>query len=104
MTRTLQEWQAVVRQAHSEDAVLEQVRKYLASLSEDEIAGLPESTRPVALESADDLMAYNLQLARAEVLGVGDGAARPLLRTMVLVLNEAASRIASMSLDLRPGN
>ena len=102
MKQPLQHWQSAVRHAPSEDAVLVQVRKYLASLSEDDIGCLPESARPVPLEAPDDLMAYNLQVARDELMGNGDAPAAGILREMVLVLNEAASRIANMSLDVPP--
>ncbi|MEO7742724.1 MAG: hypothetical protein ABIR98_07300 [Usitatibacter sp.] len=93
-----QYWQGRIRQATTEDAVLAVVTEFLDSLPHDGIAKLPESSRPHGLRGREEVIAHNVQVARDELLCDGPAEVRELLRAMAIVLTEASSRLANLSL------
>ena len=102
---TLEYWQQQMRSAPSQDALLEIVSKYLATLSTEQLNTLPESSRPGEITRTDDVAALNVQIARDELVYSGDAQVAALLRQMVVVLSEATHRISQFSIDahlLRP--
>jgi hypothetical protein len=101
----LEYWQRQMRSAPSQNALLEVVGKYLATLSHDQISTLPEGSRPRVIHQIDDVAALNVQVARDELVYAGDEQVAALLRQMVVVLTEATHRISQFSIDahlLRP--
>ena len=98
MRNTPQHWQARIRQASSEEAVLAIVREFVQSLPRDGLARLPASSRPDGVGARDEVIALNVQVARDELLCNGPAEVRELLREMVTVLTEASTRLSSLSL------
>jgi hypothetical protein len=91
-------WQARLRQAANEEAVLSVVREFVAALPRDDVAKLPPASRPDGLASRDAVIELNVQVARDELLYPGPPEARELLREMSIVLTEASTRLANLSL------
>src|SRR5262249_39113491 len=60
-------WQGQLDQADRPDAVLAVARDYLAQVSPEEVALLPEECRPMRLVDADDVANYAFELARNQV-------------------------------------
>ena len=72
---------------------------YLATLPREEVASLPESSRPVRLARPEDIAALNVQIARDELMYSGEEKVASLLREMVTVLSEATHRLAQFSVE-----
>jgi hypothetical protein len=93
-----QYWQSRIRQAATEEAVIEVISEFLDSLPRDGIAKLPESSRPGGITGPDEVIAHNVQVARDELLFTGPAEVRELLREMATVLTEGSARLGSLSL------
>ncbi|HXF77679.1 MAG TPA: hypothetical protein VN598_02365 [Usitatibacter sp.] len=59
-------WQGQLDKADRPEAVLVVARDYLAQVSPEEIAQLPEDCRPTRLVDADDVATYAFDLARRQ--------------------------------------
>ena len=88
-----------MRAAPSEEALLGIVGEYLATLSREQVLGLPPASRPGPIGDRDDVAALNVQVARAELMYEGDADTASLLREMVVVLTEATHRLSQISLE-----
>lgn len=97
----LQRWQNALRQAHNEAALVDVVADFLASLSAADVERLPAGARPVAIRGPEDVVAFNVEVARAELMFTGDAQIAALLRLILTVLTEAANRLASLSIEAR---
>ena len=53
------------------------------------------------MHDLDELAAFNLQVARDELMYSGDDQVRALLRAMLTVLSDATNRAAQFSLEAR---
>lgn len=86
-----------IRRAQSEQDVVQAVLAYVEALSADRLARLPEVCRPAGLRDREEIVAFNLELARRELVFDGGGDDARLLREMLAVMTEAASRFAQLS-------
>jgi hypothetical protein len=98
---TQQHWQNAVRQAPSEAALVAVVADFLHSLPAEDVERLPAYARPIAIRTAEDVAALNVQVAREELMFAGDARTAASLRLILTVLTEAANRLASMSIEAR---
>ncbi len=91
----MSKWQQRLNTATSEREVLSIVREYVATLSEGDIARLPEPCQPRRFESADDISAFALALSRHHC--VGDGATARLVLKIFEVVAHAEMRLMEMA-------
>ena len=87
--------------AEGPEALLAVTREFARSLDPDQLQTLPASARPNGMHDIDELAAFNLQVARDELMFSGDAQTRSLLRAMLTVLSEATNRAAQFSLEAR---
>ena len=93
---------ARIRRAQSEHDVATAVHDYIHGLSVEKLSRLPETCRPPAGAHRDEIVAYNVELARKELMFEGAEEDAALLREMLSVMTEAAQRFAQLSTDVRP--
>ena len=89
--------QVRIRRAQSEEDVVRAVHDYVRALEAQALARLPQPCRPENLRDRDDIVAFNVELARKELVFEGPGEDAMLLREMLSVMTEAASRFAQLS-------
>lgn len=92
--------QTRIRRAQSERDVTVAVLDYLRDIPLEALAPLPEQCRPAGLTERDDIVGFNLELARCELMFQGPEHSIALLREMLSVTSEAASRFAHLSAQL----
>jgi hypothetical protein len=88
-----QTWQQRIDAAHEEHDVVEVVREYLATLSHDEFAELPEPLRPRKVVDAADVATYALELARHEC---EDQDKLQLVQRITQMMSRASVRLAEI--------
>ena len=93
---------ARIRRAQSEQDVTAAVRDYIRGLAPDRLSRLPQACRPPEVTHRDEIVAYNVELARKELMFEGAEEDAALLRDMLSVMTEAAQRFAQLSTDVRP--
>lgn len=98
---TPKEWQSRIRLAKDEEAVLALAREYAESLPAERLDRLPPGCRPGPFAERDDVAAFNVHLAREELMFEGPEEDVAMLREMLLVMSEAALRLAQLSYDAR---
>jgi hypothetical protein len=94
------ECQSRIRDAAADQEIVRLVNAFVATIAPELIAMLPGDCRPHHLDDRDAIMAYNVQLARAELLC--DESAAPyaeVLRTILAVTTQAATRFTQLSSD-----
>lgn len=94
-------WQTRLRQAQSEDGVVTLVNEFVKGFSETEMSSIPGSIRPPVFANATEVAGYNVQVLRYELLFGGGAEIAALLKTIVIVLTEASTRLSSLSLEAR---
>ena len=100
----IDDWQRRIRAAPTPDGLLELVREFLGLLAPEQVGRLPPSSRPNGVRDIDELAAFNVQVAKDELMFEGDAATRALLRRMTTVLTEATNRGAQFSFEGRTLN
>ena len=86
-------WQERLDAATAEADVVDVVRDYLATLSPQEFAYLPENLRPGKIVDANDITTYAFELVRYECQD--DGAQR-LVQRLANVLSRASIRLSEI--------
>jgi len=83
-------WQGQLDHATRPEAVLAVARDYLAQVSPEEIAQLPEDCRPQRLVDADDVATYALELARRQA----SPDAPEILNKLAAFFSDASTRLS----------
>ncbi len=91
----MSKWQQRLNAAISEREVLSIVREYVATLSEGDIARLPEPCQPHRFECGEDIKAFTLALSRHHCFG--DGATARLISKIFEVVAHAETRLLEMA-------
>ena len=86
-------WQRRLNEASTEDGVVVVVEEFLALLSQEEIAQVPEDCRPGVIDDAARVNSYALQLARQPTIGIGEFSAMHRMTTFFI---RAALRIVQI--------
>ena len=89
-----------IRRGQSDREVTVAVLDYLRDIPVEALSHLPEACRPAGLAERDDIVGFNLELARCELMFQGAEHSIVLLREMLAVTSEAASRFAHLSAQL----
>lgn len=92
-----------IRRARSEGEVVGIVDAYVRELPPEVVAALPFACRPLGLASREEIVGYTVELARGELVFDGPAEHAALLREMLGVMNEAATRFAQLGAEPRPG-
>ena len=95
------DWQGRIRSARNEEEVVAIAREFCDSLPPERLACLPPDCRPGPFAGSDDVLGYNLQLARAELMFAADDKEADFVREILQVMMEAANRLTQLSLDGR---
>ena len=85
-------WQGQLDQANRPEAVLTVARDYLAQVSPEEVAQLPEDCRPQRLVDSDDVAAYALELARRQA----SPDAPEVLHKLAAFFSDASTRLSQI--------
>lgn len=83
-------WQGQLDRADRPEAVVAVARDYLAQVSPEEVAQLPEACRPTRLVDADDVATYALELARHQASSDGP----QVLHKMAAFFADASMRLS----------
>lgn len=97
-------WQSLIQAAPTDDAVLALVRRYLGTLSDGQIARLPENCRPTLPDTREQVGSWAVTVARAEMAFKGDAEATALMQQMAVVFSEASQRFAQLAQQKRDLN
>ena len=90
-------WQGQLDHADRPEAVLAVARDYLAQISPEEVAQLPEECRPRRLVDGDDVASYALELARHQASADGP----EVLQKMAAFFADASLRLSQILADPR---
>jgi hypothetical protein len=85
-------WQGQLDHADRPESVLAVARDYLAQVSPEEIAQLPQECRPQRLVDADDVAEYALQLARRQA----SPDAPEILHKLAAFFTDASTRLSQI--------
>ena len=85
-------WQGQLDQADRPEAVLAIARDYLAQVSPEEVAQLPEDCRPGRLVDADDVATYAFELARRQ----SSADAPEVLHKLAAFFSDASKRLSQI--------
>ena len=91
----MSKWQQRLTASITEREVLVIVREYVATLSEGDVARLPDPCQPRRFETVDDVRAFTLALTRHSCFG--DGATARLIARMFEIFAGAESRLMEMA-------
>lgn len=85
-------WHGQLDQAERPEAVLNVARDYLAQISPEEVAQLPEDCRPARLVDAEDVAAYAFELARHQASSGGP----EVLNKLAAFFADASMRVSQL--------
>ena len=88
-------WQGQLDHADRPEGVLAVARDYLAQVSPEEIAQLPEDCRPSRLVDADDVAAYAFELARRQ----SSPDSPEILHKLAAFFSDASARLSKIMAD-----
>jgi hypothetical protein len=86
-------WPESLAEASTESQVVDVARDYLATLSHEEFARLPESLRPPKLVDAADITAYAFELVREECR---DEEAQGIVQRLAHIMSRASIRLSEI--------
>jgi len=86
-------WPESLAEAATESQVVDLARDYLATLSHEEFARLPEKLRPPKLVDAADITAYAFELVREEC---HDEEAQGVVQRLAHIMSRASIRLAEI--------
>ena len=86
-------WQERLDQAVTEDEVVAVAREYLATVTPQEIARLPDAVRPGKLVDANDVTTYAFDLVRSEC---DDPAGTGTLQRLAHIMSRASIRLSEI--------
>jgi Arc/MetJ-type ribon-helix-helix transcriptional regulator len=95
-------WQGHLNEASTVAEVVSIVRDYVALISPEEFAQLPEACRPGKFVDADDVSRYALRLAREQCDGLAQEL--PLLQKLAAFCASASARAGQLQAPHRDGH
>jgi hypothetical protein len=94
-------WQSLIQVARSDGDTLALVRRYLGTLSEEDLMRLPPECRPSLPSSREEVAAWAVHLVTTQMKYSGEARAAALLQQMAVVFSEANTRFAQLAQDSR---
>jgi hypothetical protein len=95
-------WQSLIQVAPNESVTLALVRRYLGTLTDEELSRLPTDCRPSLPSSREEVATWAVQLVTKQMKYTGERRAADLLHQMAIVFSEANTRFAQLAQDSRP--
>jgi hypothetical protein len=89
-------WRTELKKAATEEEVLELVRQYLQTWSFDELASLPQGTRPPEIGSGRDVAVHAFKLGEAHARFDAHPGTLPLLQELLLFFTHASVRVTQL--------
>jgi hypothetical protein len=93
------ECQSRIREAPTDAEVVDLVRTFVREIDPALLEELPTDCRPGAIADRDEIMALNVQLARAELLHAESQPYAGILRSILGVTTQASVRFTQLSAD-----
>jgi hypothetical protein len=91
-------WQERLEHAHTESDVVDVVRDYVATLTPQEYASLPEALRPRKIVDANDITTYAFDLVREEC---HDQGIQHMVQRLAHILSRASIRLSQIMVSER---
>ena len=89
-------WVPLLQSCDSESELVRVLRDFLATIPPKDLAAIPAGAGVASFDSALDVAAIAVSLAREELLFSGDETSRALLNSVTTVFSAAATRLAEI--------
>ena len=90
-------WREALRSAPTENAVLEVIRRYVASWSRDDVALLPAGYWPDSIDDGNELVVITFKVGELHTEFDGDHRTHALIQDLLLFLTQACVRMVQLS-------
>ena len=102
--RVRHRWRTHLKNATSEQDVLQLVRVFLSEWPSDEVASLPPDAWPGSMRNRSDIMSWMFRIGDAHGKFKGDPAVLARLQELLLFLTHAAVRVTQIGAGMTDGS